>query len=257
MSRSRERYSIGELARLAGVSVRTLRLYEEMGLVVPARTSNGYRSYSASDARRLAQVLSMRECGLPLAVIAELLKAGSEAEIGDALASHLVRLHERRAQLEKSIRCTEAAMARIERMKDMDAEQAFEDMKRESVKRFEAQYGPEARRRYGDAAIDGSNSRMLGMTRRQWDDKEALERDILAQLGVAMETGDVQGPAARELVAMHRRWIGMHWGAEPTHEQYVGLAHGYLADPRFTRYYDDGACAGATVFLASAMEALG
>ena len=139
----------------------------------------------------------------------------------------------------------------------MDAEQAFEDMKRESGKRFETQYGPEARRRYGDAAIDGSNSRILGMTRRQWDDKEALERDILAQLGVAMETGDAQGPDARELVDMHRRWIGMHWGAEPTHEQYVGLAHGYLADPRFTRYYDDGAGAGATVFLASAMEALG
>lgn len=61
-----KRYSIGEMAELAGVSVRVLRLYEEAGLVVPARRADGYRSYSESDARRLAQVLAMKGCGLSL-----------------------------------------------------------------------------------------------------------------------------------------------------------------------------------------------
>ena len=257
MARATSRYSIGELAKLAGISARTLRLYEEMGLVVPARAANGYRSYSAADARRLAQVLSMKECGLPLSVIGELLGNDSGDDLEAALTSHLARLHEQRTHLEEAIRQTKAAMERIERMKNMTAEQAFEDMKRKSVKRNETRYGAEARRRYGDLAVDESNARMLGMNKWEWDEKEALERDILVQLAAATATGDPCGEAARRLIFMHRRWISLHWGAEPTREQYVGLAQSYLADSRFTRYYDDAAGEGATAFLVRAMETLG
>lgn len=67
-------YTIGQLAKLAGVSARTLRYYEDEGLIHPLRTSTNYRIYHEKDARRLAQILAMRACGLPLTTIRHLLE---------------------------------------------------------------------------------------------------------------------------------------------------------------------------------------
>ena len=79
---SNQRYTIGELAELAGVSTRTLRHYESLGLLVPQRAHNGYRSYSEADAKTLAQIQAMKLCGLPLATIGQLIQAApSPAEI--------------------------------------------------------------------------------------------------------------------------------------------------------------------------------
>lgn len=250
-----KRYSIGEMARIAGVSVRALRLYEEAGLVVPARRVNGYRSYSEADARRLARVLAMKDCGLSLATIGTLLGGSSEEDLGTALSRHLESLQGQRLQLDDAIRHTQVAMARVERMREMSAEQAFEAMKREYVRDNEARYGVEARRRYGGDAVDGANASLMGMNRRAWDERERLEREVLDRLAKAMGGDDPDTDEARELVSLHRRWVGMHWGTEPALEAYLGLARGYLTDERFVKYYDSAAGKGATEFLVQSIEA--
>ena len=87
-----------------------------------------------------------------------------------------------------------------------------------------------------------------------WNDMKELERAILGQLSIAMGIGDPESNEARKLVTMHRRWIGLNWGHEPQDEEYLGLAHGYLADQRFVDYYDKPCGTGATAFLVQAIE---
>ena len=89
-----------------------------------------------------------------------------------------------------------------------------------------------------------------------WNDLKELERAVLGQLSIAMADGDVRGPEAEKLVAMHRHWVGLHWGAEPEDAAYLGLCQGYLADPRFVAYCDKPCGEGATEFLVRAVDAL-
>lgn len=276
--------TIGQLAELSGVSARTLRFYEEKGFLSPARTESGYRLYSESDERRLAQVVAMRSCGLPLTTIGQLLQhadapaeatpdpsqtsetthvgcgssapsaTNAETNLHRALTDHLRTLREQGKSLEAAVRRTQAALNAIERIQGMESKDAFEELKRQGLEAFEREYGQEARERYGTDAIEQSNARMMALTKDEWDAKELLEESIKVQLRLAMATGDPASPEAQELVRMHKRWITVHWGPGFADEAYLGLVRGYLADPRFTAYYDKSAGNGATEFLVKAVE---
>ncbi len=137
----------------------------------------------------------------------------------------------------------------------MEARDAFEELKAQGLREFEATYGAEARERYGDDAIDASNARMMALSQDEWDAKELLEESIKVQLRLAMATGDASSAKARELARMHERWVSIHWGGISDREAYLGLVQGYGADPRFVSYYDSAAGAGATAFLADAVRA--
>ncbi len=251
---SEERRTVKEMAALAGVSARTLRYYESLGLLHPLRTEAGYRLYGEEDAKRLAQVLAMRSCGLPLATIQRIC-SGDAQGILPMLKDHLATLEKQRGSTEAALGRTEAAIAALERMEPMSTEDSFQQMKREGLARFEEEYGQEARSLYGDDAIQASNERMMALTKDEWDAKELLEEAIKVQLRIAQAAGNPAGEEAQELVRMHRRWITIHWGPGYSEEAYRGLVHGYLADPRFVKYYDSAAGEGATEFLVSAVEA--
>lgn len=244
---------IAELAQAAGVSTRTLRYYESCGLIAPARAENGYRIYAPSEVKRLAQILSMKRCGLPLATIKQLV-SNDEGNIRDVLKDHLCTLQAQGASLEMAITRTKAAIAAIERIEKMDVKDAFEKMKEEGLKTFEDTYGKEARERYGDATIDASNERMMALTKDEWEAKELLEDAIKVQLRIALQTQDPQSEAAQELAHMHEKWIAIHWGNGYKEQAYLGLVQGYLNDPRFVSYYDSAADEGATEFLVQAIK---
>lgn len=246
-------FSIGQLAELAGISTRALRHYEDMGMLVPKRTENNYRRYGEADARRLAQILAMRSCGMSLTEIKGLL-FGSK-DVSSTLHSHLCDLHARRQVLEDEISRTEEAIAKMERMANMKAEQSFEELKREGLREFEETYGKEAREKYGVDVIEEANERLLRMNRKEWDAKEDLEQEILRKLRAAMAGGDPSSDEAGKLVRSHRAWVGIHWGCEPTKDAYSSLVNGYACDPRFVEYYDSRCGEGATAFLIDAVNA--
>ncbi len=246
--------TIGQTAREAGVSPRTLRYYEEQGLLAPQRTDAGYRIYGEADARRLAQILALRACHLPLPIIRRLV-CDPDADLATALLAHLHSLEKRGDSLSAAITMTKAALATIERMEDMSTKDSFEMMKEQGLRDFESTYGAEARELYGDDAIDASNARMMDLTKDEWDAKELLEEAIKVQLRLAMATGNSEGEEARELAHMHERWISIHWGAGYEPEAYLGLVDGYLKDPRFVKYYDSAAGEGATELLVQAVHA--
>lgn len=246
--------SIGEFATRSGVSARTLRHYESLGLLLPRRSANGYRVYDARDAKRLAQIVAMRQCGLPLATIGRLMSDGG-GSLREVLSDHLRSLRAQGDVLADAIARTESAIRNVERIDGMDTNDAFEELKAQGMRDFEATYGQEARKLYGNQAIDDANERMMALTQDEWDAKELLEESIKVQLRLAMASGDPEGVESQELARMHERWIGVHWGDGYGKDAYLGLVRGYLKDPRFVKYYDSAAGDGATEFLVKAVEA--
>ena len=114
----------------------------------------------------------------------------------------------------------------------------------------EMSYGKEARERYGDAAVDAANERLLGMSEAEWSAKETLEQAIIEQLKAAVAAGNAMGPEAAKLAQMHAQWIRMQWGEGAySPDAHVALAQSYLEDERFVNYYDSRAGEGATAFF--------
>lgn len=251
----RAQYTIGQVSNLAGISIRTLRHFEELGLLHPQRKQNGYRVYSSEDLERLQQVLLYRTCGMELAEIARMIDSPS-FDPHDALAHHLKTLQARKSELETLIATVEKTIRSLEKGTAMTDKERFEGMKQEAIAANEAAYGKEARRRWGDAAVDAANEKLLAMDEATWNDMDALEAQIVETLKSALATGDTRSPEAKQLAAMHTRWIQMHWGEGAySRETHLGLAQGYLADNRFRAYYDGRAGAGATEFLVKALMA--
>lgn len=248
-------YTVGQLAKISGVSTRTLRYYEELGLLMPRRMSNGYRVYSPADVDTLQQILLFRSCGVELEEIRCML-AAPRFDAPAALRHHLKTLSAQKDELEILIATVEKTIASLEGRYDMTDKERFEGLKRKAVEDNERTYGREARERYGDDVIDAANKKLLAMDEGEWTDVQALGEAIIEQLKAAMATGDAHGAEAQELARMHAAWIKAHWpeGAY-SREAHLGLAGGYLADERFTAFYDNVAGEGATQFLRDALVA--
>lgn len=242
-------YTVAQLASKARLTERTLRYYDQIGLLVPTRDDNGYRVYDEKDVEKLQRIILLRSCGIGLADIARVLEGG-EQDLAVLLKRQLASLMRQRGALARSIAITQDTLRGLEEFENMNDDQRFEELKRRSVERFEEEYGEEARERYGSDAIDSSNERMLSMSKPAWEAKEELEQRIKEVLAEAMATGDVASPQSRMLADMHAQWIRVHWGDDAYSPQaHVDLARGYLKDPRFVAYYDDACGDGATAFL--------
>ena len=137
----------------------------------------------------------------------------------------------------------------------MTGKEKFEGMKRLAVEENEAAYGGEARRKYGDAAVDGSNARLAGMSRREWDQMKEEETGYLEALRRAMEADDVDSGDAREAVRLHAAWLAHYWpeGAV-TPQAHTGLAEMYAQDARFRAFYEKTA-PGCAAFFSRAVKA--
>lgn len=246
-------YSPAELAAMSGVSVRTLHHYDQIGLLTPAREPNGYRSYSPSDVQRLQQVLLFRACGLELAEIKRVLDSPGFSQ-KEALGAHLAELKRRRQNLDTLIATVERTLADLKGGNTMSDRERFEGLRKEKVERNERMHGAEVRRRWGDEMADAANERILSMDEDAWNTMEELEEAIKEQLRAAMATGDPESAESGKLVAMHARWLEMHWPAGTyTPEAHRGMGQMYAADERFRSYYD-GACGdGAAQLLCDAI----
>ncbi len=250
-------YTAGALAELAGVTVRALHHYEAEGLLAPARDASGYRRYGPDQVERLQQILLFRACGLALGDIRRSLDDPA-FDRAAALRSRLADLRAQQEQLKALMGTVEKTIAALEGETTMTDKERFEGLKRQAVEHNERTYGAEARERWGDAAVDAANERTLALDEKAWNDREALGRAVIDQLRAAFAdgTGDPTGPEARALAEMHGRWLALHWGEGAySRAAHAALADGYVADERFTRYYDDAVAPGATRFLRDAIAA--
>lgn len=250
---SEEFCSISELASKAGISVRTLRYYDQIGLLTPARRDNDYRIYGEAEVHKLQHILLLRSCGLPLADISAALSS-DDFNLAEKLVEHLDALTVQKGITDRAIETTKRVLDGLEAFDAMNDDERFEELKKSSVAKFEDEFGTEARNLYGDAAIDGANERMLNMSKLAWDAKEELEQRVKDALVKAMASDDPASPESRMLAELHAQWIRAHWGEDGyTPEAHRSLVEGYLNDPRFVDYYDSTCGEGATEFLKDAV----
>ena len=231
-------YGIRELAEMAGVSARTLRWYDSVGMLRPCRVGeNGYRYYSSAEVDRLQHILFYREMGLGLKQIAAILDH-PEFDRLSALRGHLHALESERGRLDAMIASLRKAIRAEERNEIMKDTEKFEAFKREAVAKNEAKYGVEAREKYGDAAVDASNRKMMNMSPETYVRWESLDKEILSRLEAAVESGaDPSGEEGKQIAELHKQWLCCSW-EKYTAQAHKGVAQMYVLDERFTQYYD-------------------
>lgn len=243
-------YTVQKLARLAGVSTRTLRYYDEIGLLKPARlNSAGYRIYGPAEVDRLQQILFYRELGVGLDEVKRIVDA-PDFDRFEALKEHRQKLLEKRQQIEQLIANVEKTIALAEGGIKMTDKEKFAGFKQKMVADNEQKYGKEIRAKYGDKQVDEANQKVLGLTEEQHAEVQKLTADVMDSLKAAMATGDPAGELAQKTADLHRQWLS-YWGNYDK-AAHAGLAQMYVADERFTAYYDQ-VQPGAAAFLRDAI----
>ncbi|MBE7718874.1 MerR family transcriptional regulator [Lacrimispora indolis] len=244
-------YTINKLAKLAGVSTRTLRYYDELGLLTPARvSSNGYRIYGQKEIDRLQQILFYRELGVSLEEIRNILDS-KDFDGLSALESHLSALLARRKQLDLLVANVEKTIKAKKGEMIMSDQEKFEGFLQKLVDDNERQYGEEAREKYGDESVSRSNAKVLNMSKEQYTELEKLTSDLNGTLKAAFEQGDPAGELAQKACELHKKWLCFYWDAY-SKEAHIGVTQMYVDDSRFTAYYDKIA-PGCAVFLRDAV----
>jgi MerR family transcriptional regulator, thiopeptide resistance regulator len=229
-------YSVGQVARLAGVSVRTLHHYHRIGLLVPeAHSPAGYRRYSDADLERLQRVLFYRELGFPLEEIVTLLDDPTiDAE------AHLRRQHDllnrRIERLQDMVTAVERAMEAQKMGISLTPEERFEVFGENDP----AQYADEVKERWGGTdAYKQSTQRTSRYTKEDWLKIKLATADLHQRMAAALTSGvPADSEQAMDLAEEHRRQIN-EWYYDCGYDIHRGLAELYLADQRFARNYDD------------------
>jgi DNA-binding transcriptional MerR regulator len=245
-------YTIQKLASLAGVSTRTLRYYDEIGILKPARiNSSGYRIYGQEEVNRLQQILFYRELGVGLDSIKEIVTAPS-FDGAKALREHREKLLEKREQLDLLIANVDKTIALTEGRTTMSNKEKFEGFKKKMIEDNEKNYGKEIREKYGNQSVEASNAKVMNMTEEQYQEVTALAEQIHTTLAEAFKTGDPAGELAQKAAHLHKQWLTYYW-KDYSKEAHAGLAQMYVDDERFTAYYDKEQ-PGTAVFLRDAIH---
>ncbi len=245
-------YSIQQLSRLAGVTTRTLRWYDKIGLLKPSRTAeSGYRYYGPEEVDRLQDILFYRALGVELAQIKECLDSPSFDRL-TALRSHLTELEARQERLYSLIQAVKDTIHAEERNEIMADEKKFEAFKQNAVEQYERCFGQEARTLYGNEAVDAARSNILNLTSEQYQEWMELNNEILQKLEQAVHAKlSPTSEEGKKIMQLHRRWLTISDNKYDA-QKHKGLAELYVADQRFTAYYDRN-LSGCAQFLHDAI----
>lgn len=245
-------YSIRQLSQLAGVSARTLRYYDEIGLLKPSRTSGaGYRFYGGQELEILQQILFYRERGLGLEEIAATLY-DEKFDVRKALQEHLLELEQQKKRTEDLILNIKHTLSSMKGEYEMGDKERFEAFKKHAVEENEKKYGSEINEKYGEEEVEASNQKLLNMTKEEYEKFSKLEGQILEDLAEAVKSGEsVESDTAKQIVEYHREWLTMTT-KKYTPEMHRGIGQMYQADQRFAEYYDRNV-SGCADFLSRAI----
>ncbi|TQM64461.1 MerR family transcriptional regulator [Humibacillus xanthopallidus] len=243
-------WTVGQVADVFGVTVRTLHHYDEIGLLVPSeRSAAGYRLYTDEDLRRLQQIVVYRRLELPLDEIASLLDGDEDPDV------HLRR--QREVVMQRFDELTELVVA-IDRAleREMDERPATTaELKELFGDGFSDDYQQEAQERWGETdAWKQSAARTSRYTPADWAEVKAEMEAVNAAFVAALESGEpATGEAAMDAAEAHRLHIERRF-YDLSHDVHRGLADMYVADPRFTKTYEDLA-PGLAAYVRDAIHA--
>ncbi|UJP09216.1 MerR family transcriptional regulator [Microbacterium sp. KUDC0406] len=242
-------WSIQEIARLAGTTSRTLRHYDDIGLLTPTRiASNGYRHYDEAALVRLQRILLLRELGLGLPQVADVLNIDGSLSLSkrqaeaSALKTHLALLRQEQDRLARQITSVEDTITALREGGTLMAENMFDGFDH-------TQYKEEVEERWGEKAYADSDRWWRGMTAAEQDAWKQRVSDLGRDWIAAAESGaDPASDEAQALARRHVEWLTsvpgtpaalrQAQGPDPDVKGYViGLGEMYVADPRFGANY--------------------
>ena len=243
-------WSIQDIARLAGTTSRTLRHYGDVGLLEPSRIgSNGYRYYDEHALARLQRILMLRDLGLSIPAIAEVL--AGQRDNAQALLSHLHWLQQEKDRLDRQISSVETTILKMEGGEQLMAEEMFDGFDH-------TQYKDEVEERWGKKAYADSDRWWRSMSAEEKAGWKKVAADLgadwiaAATSGIAADSDEAQALAKRQA-----DWLGSIPGTPgggtgaPVKEYFIGLGEMYVADDRFAVNY--GGTEGAA-FVRDAMK---
>jgi DNA-binding transcriptional MerR regulator len=224
-------YTVKQLSNLAGVSVRTLHYYDEIGLLkADSIRPNGYREYGDEAVLKLQQILFYRELDLSLEDIKAIVGRPDFDEVA-ALEAHRLSLQGRARRLEHLIQTVDDTLLHMKGLKEMSKKQLFAAFSDEEQEK----YAREAEQLYDPAIVKESN--------RKWKSLNAPEKQLIADEGNAAYEAIVaaiplgaSSPQAQAGVELWRKHMDYFW--TPNLNQLVGLTELYNSDPRFKANFD-------------------
>lgn len=225
-------YTVNKLAKLAGVSVRTLHHYDYIGLLKPTYVKeNGYRYYGDKELLVLQQILFFRELDFPLDQIKKMLQA-PRFNMLEALQDQQKLLLIKKNRLEELLVTISNTMNSLKNNQQPKDEELYEGF---SMKQME-EYQEEAKKRWGDTdAYKQSMERTKHWTKEDYKRIAIEGKKFTQQLADAMDK-DVKSPEVQSLIAQHRQGIEVFYDCSD--EMHRGLAKLYITDPRFKAYYE-------------------
>jgi DNA-binding transcriptional MerR regulator len=247
-------WSIADVARMSNVTSRALRHYDAIGLLPPAWTAaGGRRYYEREQLLRLQQILLLRELGLGLEAIGDVLTAQSEASTVELLRRHRALLLAEHRRLGRLVETVTDTIEDLEKGNTMAVEKMFEGFDPGQFGGFDPErYVDEARERWGDS-VDESISHVQGWTSDEWAGYKAEAVAVNDRIAELFDAGvPVDDPRVLDAVDGHFRLVSRFW--TPNRDSYIGLGQMYVDDSRFAKNYED-VREGLTVYVRDAMKA--
>jgi DNA-binding transcriptional MerR regulator len=246
-------HTVKQVAKLSGVSIRTLHHYDEVGLLKPACVgANGYRYYGREELLRLQQILFHREIGFSLEEIGRTLDAEGFDKVA-ALRAHRAKLEaetRRYRQLMRTIDDTLAALEGDAKMEEKAMYRGFDPAK-------QAGYEKELVEKHGAGMqkhIDDAKAGMAGWKQADFDAMQAEADAIEAGMAKALVDGlPADSAAVMGLMRRQHAWIAKSWNKPAPAAAFTGLGQMYVDDPRFRKRYDSRQ-AGLAEYMAAAMK---
>ena len=247
-------HTVKQVAKLSGVSVRTLHHYDEIGLLKPAAIgANGYRYYGREELLRLQQILFHRELRLPLEAIRAVLD-DPHFDRAAALSAHRKALEGETRRLKQLVRTIDQTLAALKGESEMDDKQMYMGFPPEK----QAEYESWLVERYGgdmQGHIDDAKTKMKTWTGGDFTALQAEAAELESHMARAMAGGlPASSAAVRALMKRHHAWVGRSWKSPPSREAFIGLGDLYLENPDFKARYE-AIAPGLTEYYATAMKA--
>lgn len=228
-------FTVKKLAKLSGVSVRTLRFYDEIGLLKPAYYgNNNYRYYEEAQLLLLQQILFFRELGFPLRDIESIVLRPDFDKVA-ALESHRKTLAENLKQTKILIETIDKTIAHLRGQAAMKLEKIFHGFNAEKQKLYEDFLVDSGVRQ---DVINKSKDKIKDWTEDEWLANKREADNIHAELVAAIKNHlSPSSPEVQKIIKKHYQMTTLFW--TPTRESYIALSELYASHPDFVKFYND------------------
>ena len=243
-------YKIKDLANLSGVTTRTLRYYDKIDLLKPAKiTDSGYRLYGEEETKLLQEILFLKELDFSLEEIKEILLNKEVDQLTFFTAQHQALL-EKKKHLNHVITLMEKTIKEAKGELKMTDSERFKAFKEKEIQKNRSKYGKEVISKYGEESLNQSEEKFLKLSK-----EELLEEQVLIEeklINLLKEEVVIPSDTAFSIYQLHQKWLS--YTLDLTPEIHISLAEMYLFDERFKAYYDNKAGAEATQKLHDSIQ---